>query len=251
MSGSPIGTFEEQVYADLPALSRAVAERLVRLAHEVLRRQHRFTCALAGGGTPRELYRLLAAEYLDRIPWDKFEFFFGDERCVPPDSAESNYGMAASTLLSVLPLRADAVHRIHGELPPAEAAERYEQVLRQQFPAASGFTSFDLVLLGIGRDGHTASLFPGDKSTLGEGERWVLPVHAPAGVSPPWRVTLTLPMLNRAREVFVLCAGAEKREIVRELLRATGHAAARYPAAEVRGVDRTVWFLDRAASPDE
>jgi 6-phosphogluconolactonase len=256
---------EASVHPDLEALSRAAAEAVTRAAERAVRERARFTISLAGGHTPRRLYELLAAEYHARIPWPVTYVFFGDERCVPPTDPASNYGMALESFLSRVPIPAEQVHRIRGELPPEDAAREYGRLLRRAFaPSAAGpgtddpadAATFDVALLGMGTDGHTASLFPGDPA-LDERHHWAVAVEAPAYVAPPReRITLTLPALCGARDVYVLAAGAEKRPVVESMLggeaRAT-HARALSPASEypvglVRGRESTVWFVDRAAA---
>lgn len=201
--------------------------------------------ALAGGTTPGPLYSYLATAGTAGAPWDRVDFFFGDERCVPPTSPESNYALARRELLEPLGIPAQSVHRIEAELrPPAAAAEQYERRLRTHF---GGHTpEFDLVLLGVGADGHTASLFPGD-GALEEAQRWVVPVWAPAGYEPAERITLTLPVLNRARAVFILAVDAAKHSLIAAVL-SGDEQAQRLPIARVRPTGRLVWFLDDAAA---
>ena len=201
--------------------------------------------ALAGGTTPGLLYSYLASAGPAAAPWDRVDFFFGDERCVPPTSPESNYALARRELFEPLRTAAGSVHRIEADLrPPATAAEQYESRVRTHFGGLE--PAFDLVLLGVGADGHTASLFPGD-GALGETHRWVVPVRAPAGYQPTDRVTLTLPVLNRARAVFILAVGAAKHSVIAEVL-GGDEQAQRLPIARVRPTGRLVWFLDDAAA---
>jgi 6-phosphogluconolactonase len=236
------GARDVEVLADLGALSRAAAEHVVRDARDAVRRRGRFTIALAGGSTPRALYELLAGEYRARVDWARTEVFFGDERCVPPDDAASNYAMACDALLGRVP--AARVHRIAGERPADDAARAYDAELRAAFPDDRAPT-FDVALLGLGADGHTASLFPGD-AALEERTAWAVPVPPPESVPPHVeRVTVTLPVLDRSRAVYVLAAGGEKRTVVRRIL--AGEAPA-LPAARVHGMERTAWLLDRDAA---
>lgn len=233
---------EVVVLADPGALSRAAAERVARDADDAIRRSGRFTIALAGGTTPRALYELLAGEYRPLVDWTHTEVFFGDERGVPPDDAASNYAMARDALLARVPV--GRVHRIAGERPPADAARAYDAELRAAFPD-DGAPTFDVALLGLGADGHTASLFPGG-AALDERTAWAVAVPPPESAAPHVeRVSLTLPALNRARAVYLLASGAEKRPVVRRVL---AGAAPDLPAARVRGVERTVWLLDRDAA---
>jgi 6-phosphogluconolactonase len=164
---------------------------------------------------------------------------------VPPDDAASNYRMARSTLLDHVPVSADRVHRIAGEMGSAAAAADYDARLRKLFGHDARSPTFDVALLGVGADGHTASLFP-DDAALEERERWAAPAVAPAGTKARDRVTVTLPVLTRARVVLFLGAGADKREVLSRIL---SGGAPELPAARVQGVERTLWLLDRAAGP--
>jgi 6-phosphogluconolactonase len=203
------------------------------------------TVALAGGHTPRRLYELLADLHQPALAWDRIHLVWGDERCVPPDDPASNFAMAEAALLRRVPIPPQNVHRMPAEItPPARAAARCEATLRGLFDGA--WPGIDLVLLGVGPDGHTASLFPGQPA-LDDRLRWVTAVEAPA--TPPWRLTLTLPVLNAARTVIVLATGAEKAPVVRRILRHDPEAV-RYPAAMVDGRERTLWLVDRAAAGD-
>lgn len=246
-----------RVYEDLDALSRAAAEEIVRVAERAVAERGRFTISLAGGSTPRRLYEILASQYHETMPWSATHIFFGDERCVPPTDGASNYHMANEALLSRVPIQDGQVHRIRGELTPLDAAREYGRLLRRVFDAehasdpsraAPAATTFDVALLGVGPDGHTASLFPGSPA-LDEMKHWAMEVDAPDYIAPPRaRVTLTFPALNAARTVIFLVAGEEKQRVLGEILGADATSASSYPAARVHGVQRTVWMLDRAAS---
>jgi 6-phosphogluconolactonase len=236
------------VLPDLAALGRAAAERFVAAADEAHGRRERFTVALAGGETPRAMYELLAAEYAALVPWHAVEVFFGDERCVPPDDPASNYGMAWRALLAEVPLRPDGVHRMPGEVrPPDEGARRYERVVRGRLAAGGAGASFDLVLLGLGADGHTASLFPGSPALAIE-DRWVAAVEAPPSAPVRDRLTLTLPCLTRAREILFLVSGEGKREALRRVWRPTPGDEPLPPA--LLPAERVRWLVDRAAAPE-
>jgi 6-phosphogluconolactonase len=183
----------------------AAAERFALAADRAIAATGKFAVSLAGGSTPESLYRLLATEpYRSRIGWPRVQVFWGDERCVPPDHAASNYGMSRRALLDSVALLPENIHRIRGEDPPHAAADAYEATLRSRCPAPVG--CFDLVLLGLGRDGHTASLFPGS-GAVRERSRWVCAVSPPV---PPSRITLTPVILAAAREVVFLVTGSEK-----------------------------------------
>lgn len=233
-----------RVFADADDLARAARAELLRRAGDLLEERGRFTLALSGGSTPRRLYRLLAP---DDVDWSRVELFFGDERCVPPDHADSNYRMVREALLERVPIPAANVHRMRGELGADEAAHAYELELRAAFRLGpKDLPRFDLVLLGLGTDGHTASLFPGT-SALDERERLVAPGRSP-GASADDRVTLTFPVLNAAAAVAFVVAGSEKAAVV-AALSSGGDAAGALPASRVRpGDGRVIWMLDHAAA---
>lgn len=234
------------VYPDAEAVARAVAMRWVELAQSYIEKDRRFSVALAGGHTPRLLYRLLAGdEFRNRIDWSKTHIFWGDERSVPPDDPDSNYGMARRELLSRVPLPLENIHRMEAEQPDAERAARtYEEILRQHLPLdARGFPRFPLILLGMGHDGHTASLFP-PAVNLERTTRCVeMPYVEQVGGR---RMTLTLPVLNAAHHLFFLITGAEKAEMVRRVVEGLDPSL---PAQHVRPRDgERVYFLDAAAA---
>ncbi len=252
---------------DPHALAAEAARRFVALAAEAIAQRGRFTVALAGGSTPAELYRLLAqTPWREQVDWPRTLIFFGDERCAPPDHAWSNYRMAAATLLDHVPLPPGNICRMAGERPPADAARDYAAALRRAFGlAGSARPRFDLVLLGLGDDGHTASLFPGT-AALAERRRLVVANDPPGYVQPAVsRITLTFPALNAARAVMFLVAGAGKAEKVQAILGAaeSGHPernTGRFdagveskdlPAGQVRPRQgRLIWLLDRAAASE-
>ncbi len=237
-------------HPDAASAYRAVAERLVELAGSPTPGRPRFSLALSGGATPERLFRLLANEYEGRLAWAEIDVGFADERAVPPDDARSNFALARRTLLDPLAVPAEHVHRIRGELrPTAEAARAYESDLRTLFP--DGRDSFDTILLGVGPDGHTASLFPG-AATLAEPERWVRDEPAPALEPKVPRITLTLPALAAARRVLFLVLGAEKRTALTAVLGdpRRGTSAAALPAARVQAREGVEWYVDSEAAPD-
>jgi 6-phosphogluconolactonase len=234
---------EVREVADAPALCRTAAELIAQAAAEAVTSRGRFTLALSGGNTPRSLYELLASDYARRIPWSQSQLFFGDERCVPPDDADSNYRMVSTTLLTKIAGLEQRTARVEGEREPPEAAKRYDAVLRRAF--ADG-TTFDIALLGIGEDGHTASLFPGS-ATLDERDRWAVATEAPPTMKTRNRVTLTYPMFDSARTVLFLTAGKDKAPILAEVLAAAGNPAAKYPASRVTAREHLIYLADRAA----
>lgn len=200
-------------YKDADLLAQAAAKRFLDSAKRAVEKNDRFIVTLAGGGTPRGLYRLLAdSPYRERVPWKKTYFVFGDERCVPPDDERSNYRMVHETLLAPLEIPNHRVLRMKGEQVPADAARRYAVRLGDLFLNRPR-RHFDLVLLGIGADGHTASLFPGT-AALEETEGWVAANHVPQ--LDEWRLTLTFPALNSARRVMFLATGEEKARVIAE-----------------------------------
>jgi 6-phosphogluconolactonase len=237
---------ERVVCRDIEDLSRKAAVEFVRLARDRAA-AGRFAVALSGGSTPRALYALLAsAEFQPQIPWPRVHFFWGDERAVPPDHPDSNYRMAFEALLGKAPVPAENIHRIEGELAPEEAAARYEKTLRDFFALEdAAWPVFDLILLGLGDDGHTASLFPGS-AALAETRRLVAAVYVEK--LKTHRITLTLPVLNRAANIFFLVAGTDKAAIVADALRKkTGPATLPAQRIDPPG-GRLVWFVDSAAS---
>jgi 6-phosphogluconolactonase len=236
---------EARVFADLEALSRAAAAESARAANEAVSARGRCLVALSGGRTPSRMYQLWATEFRDKIPWAKVHFFWGDERFVPADDPKSNYRMAKLSLLGRVPVPAENIHPILTNFTTAEEAARaYENTLRGFFGDAG--PTFDILLLGMGGEGHTASLFP-DSPALVEQKRWVVGVRAP--VEPPVRVSLTFPVLRWAREIFFLIAGADKKRIIEALIRDPGAAAKKLPVAMLRPEGKAIWFLDRAAYP--
>ena len=223
-------------------MDRAAAGEMVEISTTAVAARGRFSVALSGGETPRGLLALLASEqYRGRIAWDRTHVFWADERCVPPDHKDSNYRLATELLLSKVPLPTANIHRIHGEEPPSIAADRYQEELASFFGDIA--STFDLIILGMGADGHTASLFPG-ASTLGETKRLTVPVP-PSGMGHA-RVTLTFPAINRARNVLFLVAGEPKAQRVREVLEGEGSGL---PAGLVRPERGSLlWCLDKGAA---
>lgn len=234
-----------RVYEDFPALSRAAAEEFVGCGRAAIDRRGRFDVALSGGSTPRQVYSLLASACAASLSWEKVHLFFGDERHVPPDDPQSNYRMVAESLLANGAIGA-VPHRIEAELPAEEAANRYEQEIRRHFEAPPpAQPRFDLILLGLGTDGHTASLFP-NTTALEEKVRSVVANSVPQLRTE--RITLTFPALNQARHILFLASGPDKAPVLAEVLgNAKGKHA--YPSMSVRPVDgELVWMIDAAAA---
>jgi 6-phosphogluconolactonase len=239
-------TPDVRVYPSLEELSREAAAEFEALAHRRAEAGKGFYVALSGGSTPRRLYELLGSPgLLNRIPWASVHVFQVDERAVPPDDPRSNYRMIREALLSRAPIPSDHIHRLRGEASDLEEAARdYEAELERAFrPGTAAPPRFDLILLGLGADGHTASLFPGSKA-LGEQTRWVTATEvAPLGAR---RLTLTLPVLNAAERVLFLVAGDEKAWTLRQVLYGPG---GRYPAQLIRPAHgRVTWYVDKAAA---
>lgn len=236
---------ELRVFDDLDALARAAAEEITKSAAEAVAARGRFTIALSGGETPKPAYRRLAEE--PRIDWSRVHVFWGDDRHVPPDHPESNFAMAYEALLSQVPIPAGNVHRMRTEKPDAErVAEEYAWTLRSAFDLGEGeWPRFDLVLMGIGEDGHTASLFPGsdavrERSRLAVAP-WVSPLRA-------YRITLTPPVFNRAALALFLVSGEKKAAALKAVLEGDFQPD-RFPAQVVRPEDgRLLWLIDRAAA---
>jgi 6-phosphogluconolactonase len=233
-----------KVYADYEELSRAAADLIAAEALRAVNDHGRFSIALAGGNTPRRTYEILSAPPLrTRIPWENAHIFWGDERCVPLNDPRSNALMARRALLDHVPVPASQVHPINCARTPAEAAKQYEVLLRTFF--AGHEAGFDLVFLGMGEDGHTASLFPGSP-VLEERNRCVADVYVPS--QDLHRVTITPLLINRARIVVFLASGGAKAAILREILEGA-QSTPPLPAQVLRPVNgKLFWLLDREAA---
>jgi 6-phosphogluconolactonase len=230
-------------------LFQAAAEEVIGAATGSIAKRGRFSIALSGGSTPKSLYALIAANASANLPWDKIFFFWGDERHVPPTDAESNYRMAQESLLSKVPVPAGNIFRVPTEDPDASAvAAAYEQSLRKFFALEPGkFPRFDLILLGMGPDGHCASLFP-ETAALQEKSRLVVANWVEKFKT--YRITFTLPVLNAAREVMFLVSGVDKAPALREVLQGSAPGE-KYPCKLVRPSDgKLIWFVDRAAASE-
>jgi 6-phosphogluconolactonase len=234
-----------RVFADLDELSLRAAESAVVVIHNAV--QERGTCsvALSGGNTPPAIYALLASRFREEIPWASVHVFWGDERYVPPDDSRSNYRMAKETLLDRVPCPAANIHPMPTHFPTVDAAARdYETTLRSYF--STTWPRFDLVFLGLGPDGHTASLFPGSPA-LDERSRWVLPVLDPP--APPMRLTLTLPVLSQSAHTYFLVSGSGKAKALHAAIAGTAdpHVC---PAGGVRPAAGLLWWVDKDAAGD-
>lgn len=234
-----------RVFATPAELIADVADRIVESAARAAAAGQMFSLFLSGGSTPKALHELLASDpYVSRIDWRAVELFFGDERCVPPDSDLSNYKMAMDTLISHVPIPRDNIYRMKGEIDPDTAAKEYGQMLKEKFHDEGP----DVLLLGMGDDGHTASLFP-KTTALAETKHRCVANHVPYDYIPAgtsWRITLTYPFINRSREVFILCTGAAKAKRVSEVLESDNDE---FPIKAVRPIAGTLtWMLDAAAA---
>lgn len=234
-----------QVLDDTQALAQAAAEQFIEASIEAIQERGRFLVALSGGATPEETYRRLAEPGLaTQVSWRNVHLFWGDERCVPSDHPDSNYRMARKALIQKVPVPQTNVHRILGELEPALAAEAYEEELQSVF-GIDERPRFDFVFLGLGKDGHTASLFPGSEA-LHETKQWVMAVFVEE--IQAWRVTLTPPVLNAARQLSFLVAGKSKAARVQQVL-TTESSPEPLPAQIIQPLNGQVtWLIDQAAA---
>jgi len=226
-------------------VAKAGAELFIEAARESIRDSGVFRVALSGGSSPRQMYRLLAEDgFSSRVPWEKTHLFWVDERCVPVEDEGSNYGAAKQALLDRVRIPQGNVHRMPAELPPEEGARKYQAILKELVPLNErGMPVFDLIFLGVGKDGHTASLFPG-QSTLQEEKRLV--VAARGGEPDVDRLTLTLPVINSAKRVICLVTGKEKAQIIQEIFQGNG---SELPAKKVVPREgKLTWLLDRDAA---
>lgn len=236
---------EPIICRDLDDLSQQAARFCLQRATESVADHGCFFIALAGGSTPKRLYQTLSqAPYLDQWPWSQTHVYFGDERSVPCDHADSNVRMAGENLLHKVPIPKSNVHVLHGDLSHLrQSAADYEQDIRRHLPRnPQGMPQFDLILLGMGDDGHTASLFP-NTCILHESQRWVAANFVPQ--LNTWRVSMTLPLINNASHVALLVAGADKQQRLREIFTSKQN---QYPVQAVRAHQQTLWFLDQTAS---
>lgn len=229
------------------AVAKAAADLFIQLAQQAINIRGRFSVALSGGATPLRMYQILTeSDYQQSSDWGKVFIFWSDERCVPPDHPNSNYRMAQENFLDQAPIPAENIHRMRGEIEPQEAARQYEALLHGHFYPGLGQQEslppprFDLILLGLGADGHTASLFP-DTTALHEGQRWVAANYVEKLAA--WRLTLTLPVINAARAVVFLAAGRAKADVLEKVWQepAVGELL---PAALVKPVDgKLLWLV--------
>jgi 6-phosphogluconolactonase len=240
MNDSNIHVFENQ-----QALVRAVGRQFLKYAAQAEEQQESVHTALSGGNTPKALFEHLARRG-QQVDWQNFHFYWVDERCVPPEHEESNFGMANKLFFSKIKIPAGNLHRIRGESDPETEVIRYSKEIEQHIEKISGWPVFDWILLGLGEDGHTASLFPDDDHALGAQSICVPAKHPHSGQN---RISLTLPVINSARHISFMVSGAEKAEIVERVIR-SNHQNPDLPATRVKPVESIMeWYLDtRAAS---
>ena len=233
-----------RIFKDADELSRAAADLFVTLAVQSIRERGRFLVALSGGSTPMALYRLLAREPID---WTRIHVFWGDERLVLPEDAENSYGQAREALLKHIPIPTENIHRVASELDPVAAARDYASILREFAAPPLDWPRFDLVLLGLGEDGHTASLFPGSPVDATEP---VIAVTAQYQGRPARRVTLTPLVFNAARQVIFLVTGANKAVTLKGVF-SDYNSSEQIPAKRIQPADGQVtWLVDKAAGKE-
>ena len=231
------------VYETAESLVDAAANRIAALAAEAIQGRGRFSIALAGGRTPLPVYeRLARSPHAEAVDWHHVHVFWSDERCVPLGDSRSNARAATEAWLDRVGIPEAQIHRIEGEQPPFEGADAYETALRE-FLGPGG--ALDLILLGMGDDGHTASLFPRHQA-LQETQRWILPVHVPA--EPPWRITMTLPIIHRARHRLFMVTGASKAEALQHVITGAPLPAGLASHGPRMKSGSSTWFVDRAAA---
>ncbi len=234
-----------QIFPDLESLGRWAAQRLTETAAHAITARGQFLISLNGGSTPVGLFRLLGSDYRDRLDWNKIHIFWGDERCVPPADPESCYGQAYGLFLRHVAIPEANIHRIQGELAPDEAVEAYTRLLQRFATPPLAWPVFDLVLLGMGEDGHTASLFPGSPA---ESRQPVLAVTGQYQNRPAKRITLTPPVFNSARTVWFMAAGESKAGILSRVIQGS-YQPDLYPAQRIRPASgELLWLVDQAAA---
>lgn len=236
---------EVRIFRDLEELSRAAAELFVNQAAQSITEQSRFLVALNGGSTPNRLFQLLATDFREQVDWSKVQIFWGDERCVPPDDPGSSYGQARASLLGHVPIPDTNIHRVQGELGPVEGSKDYARTLKQFASPPFDWPRFDLVYLGMGEDGHTASLFPGSPVDVTEP---TMPITAHYQDRPANRVTLTPVVFNNARMIAFMATGEKKAQTLAEVL-SDRYNPELYPAQRIRPTDgKLIWLVDVAAA---
>jgi 6-phosphogluconolactonase len=242
-------TPDVRVYRDSESLSHAAASVFAETAAEAISERGQYLVSLSGGTTPTRLYELLAqSPYREQVAWSQLHAYWGDERCVPVEDLQNNFRQARETLLGRVPVAPEHAHRIRTELDPDSAAEDYARVLGLGATPPLKWPRFDLVLLGLGEDGHTASIFPGSET---EASMPTLAVQAEYQNRPSWRVTLTPPVFNSARQIVFLVSGASKAKIVQRVLYGEFQPAV-LPAQRIRPTEgELIWMLDTGAAANQ
>jgi 6-phosphogluconolactonase len=241
-----MGLQPQIIVANNPSeLAEKAANIFTSTAKDCVRQTNFFTVAISGGSTPRGMHKLLAEEpFRSDIPWNRAHIFWVDERCVPVDDPASNFGLAKKDFLERIPIPLEQIHHMPGEFAPEEGVKKYQEVMERIFQIQKeDFPTFDLIFLGMGNDGHTASLFPGEWPDRAKG-RWVMAVKG--GNPNVYRLTLTFDVLNRAKRIYFLVSGKEKAPIVRTVLE---NKEARLPAQKIRPLQgELTWLLDKGAA---
>ncbi|HUM46676.1 MAG TPA: 6-phosphogluconolactonase [Chitinophagales bacterium] len=237
-------TVQWHIEKDQLQLNKVLAEWIIDYITQVLKKQDRFTWALSGGNTPKQLYELLAQPaFREKMPWNKLHIFFGDERHVPFDDPNNNGRMAFNALLKAVPVPPEQIHYIRTDVPPAKSASGYETILHTYFDPLK--YSFDLVLLGMGDDGHTLSLFPGSE-IIYEKEHWVKSLYS--SDHQQYRITLTPAIVNRAARIAFLATGQQKSAVLKKVLQGS-YEPEKFPAQIIQPQSgNTDWFMDEAAA---
>lgn len=228
------------IYANPEATAARFGDYLIAQA----RNQPNFHCALSGGSTPRLLFEYLAKTYQSTDDWKNIHFYWGDERCVPPTDPESNFGMTKKHLFNHVPMTERQIHRVLGEKDAGQEAQRYGDMIKQQLPLQDGIPVFDLIILGLGNDGHTASIFPHQMELLKSNHICDVATHPESGQK---RITLTGQVINQAKEVAFLVTGVSKAEKVEEILHSSGGWES-YPASFIQPSGQLSWYLDEQAA---
>lgn len=237
---------ETKQFDNLEGASNSAAQYITEQCKKDIQQHGQFSIVLAGGSTPRTLYSLLAStSFVDQIDWSRIHLFWGDERCVSLDDPSSNYAMAHDALLSKVKIPTDNIHPMEASTSsPSDAAKGYENKLRSFFNSPHAVPSFDLVILGMGNDGHTASLFPGNAS-LNENDRLVIATENINASPQVPRITMTLPLLNQAKNVLFLISGKQKGQILQTIMDHPQKAQIQYPAARIKPKNQLIWFYSK------
>ncbi len=236
-------TTEVKIYPKPKKVAKRVALEIRRLVLSA--NSDRFDIALSGGTTPKKLFKSLVDQYKNILPWERIHFWWGDERCVPPDDDQSNYKMTFDTLFSKIEIPADNIHRIRGEKTPEEEAERYAAEIADNLELRNGVPVFDLIILGLGEDGHTASIFPDQLDLLKVDKLCAVATHPDSGQK---RITLTGKVINNANNIFFLVTGQQKAKRLSEIMN-NEEVAQNHPAAHIEPHEGSViWFIDETAA---